>query len=111
MDTETYIIINIHNEPELLKLILDTMPYLPGWKINNNVSMAKEAWKNYPNRTASYFSFDFSDKEFAWEVSDENISDCDKEAAISIKNMSHLSIFLDGVYDMTREMYPDQLYD
>lgn len=36
-----YIIINIHNEPDLLQLIMDTIPYIPGWITNSN----RKEWK------------------------------------------------------------------
>jgi hypothetical protein len=110
MMSENYIVINIHNESDLLQLILDTVPYIPGWITNNNVVIrknGKDEWKNYPNKTASYFSFDFPHREFGWEVSDENITEYEKEKAIYIKNVHHLSIFLNKIYEMTLEIYPN----
>lgn len=71
--------IDIFNDPEVLLLILETIPYIPGWKIANNVAInmkqakskkAQGAWTKTDNLTPRFFVFDFNEKEFEWDKED-----------------------------------------
>ena len=105
------ILVNIHNSPDLLQLIVDTIPYIPGWKVVGNakkrVQNKAHNWDKYRNKTASYFMFDMKERSFSWEMGDDEISESEKRKQIYIKNISHLSIFLDKIYEMTLENFPD----
>lgn len=101
MTNKDYTIINIHNDPYLLQLIEDTIPYLPGWKISNNAIGSEQqttTWKDYINKTPSYFAFNVRAKYFCWFAEDNNI---DNTRTIYIKNIGHLSRFLDKIYEIS----------
>ena len=97
-----YITINIHNDPEILQLIVDTIPYMPGWKLcdnaNKTVQIKAGGWTHYRNKTASYFTFNIVEKLFVWEVTDEGGS---KMKSLYIRNLEHISRIMDKIYEAT----------
>ena len=71
------ITIDIKNQPEVLQLIIDTVPYMPGWTISGNVlgNMGGGGkfhhWEDCRNKTARFYMFRFSDKSVAWVYPDD----------------------------------------
>jgi len=111
MDLENIFLVNIHNSPDLLQLIVDTIPYIPGWKVGSNAKKSVQDknryWYKCRNKTPSYFSFNMKNRSFSWEMEDNEATEYQKQNEIYIKNISHLSIFLNKIYEMTLEIFPD----
>ena len=89
--------IDIHNDPSLFDLIINSIPYLPGWEIDNSVNSVY--WKNYPHRTARFFTFSFITRNLVWAYLDEHENNVPN--LISIRNAAQMSRILNRIYDYT----------
>ena len=65
MDT-TAIHIFINHDPEILDLIKETIPYIPGWVFHQNAYPTNPHWKNFKKKIGTYYRFGFKDKVFEW---------------------------------------------
>ena len=97
MTRETSITVDIHNNPELLKLIHDTMPYMNGWWYHPSAGLNNQHWKEYPNKTARYFRFKLDNKRFIWSHYD-NTPPTGK--IYSITSIPTMSSMLEVIYQM-----------
>lgn len=77
--------IDINNDPKILQVILDSLSYLDSpW--TTWVKMDNSYWKeHYPNETARYFGFNFSERRFLWASYDTS-----KEYHYSVPDHSHV---------------------
>jgi hypothetical protein len=92
--------IDIHNDPFLLQLILDTLPYMHGnWTVNGNVTSNLNnpcfEWKKCQNGIPRYFRFSSHCIDFSWAALDTDPPDSN---TINIKNEAQLSRLLDQLY-------------
>lgn len=101
-----YLYIDINNDPKVLRLIIDTIPYLHStWSINENVLYNLDPntvyWQALPNKTAKYFVFDFENKTFMWSFYDDsykvNMAEFNR-----IRNIQSASELMDYVYEVDR---------
>jgi len=93
------IIIDIGNNPEILQLIRESIPYLPGWEALSNTEPGNYYWDVYPNKTPRYFKFDFTYKQFTWACKDEEGDQLPKDNVTRIKTTAHISKLLNSIYE------------
>jgi hypothetical protein len=99
-ELDKYLIIDIQNNKEILQLILDTIPYLPGsWKIEQNVHFDNHWWSKFPNGVARFFGFDFDEKRFTWAADD--FYPPTWAPVVQIQDEAQASRLMDDVYDKT----------
>ncbi len=98
------VFININHNPSVFRLIMDTIPYLPGWKADVNTDPNNVHWKNLKNKTASVFSFDIDDGKFSWygEYPKPGIT------PIPIHTEAAASKLLDIIYVLTIRKIPSE---
>lgn len=101
LNRKTDIVIDIHNDPGILRLVIDTIPYMQGWTVDCNVTH-NDMWYEYPNHTAKYFAFRLACKRFEWSQYDEKETDIPPVFINSIKEMSEM---LEYIYEKGKNAF------
>jgi len=99
MNNKAYIDVDINNNPELLWLILDTLPYMNGWNCDGSIFTHPEglnpAWKIYFNNIPTYLCFDLVLKIVLWHDKYPIPTD-----ATEIKSTADLSTLLEFINEL-----------
>jgi hypothetical protein len=95
-----YITIDIKNNPEVLRIIVDTVPYLPGWKLESNITDNVKNplwnWYKFRNRTPRFFAVSIKGKSISWERDDADENEGPPD--VIMDTPSKISNFLDDLY-------------
>jgi hypothetical protein len=90
--TNVYIFLDTRNRFELIQCIVDTIPFMDGWSLDNNIKMNMLNYEKHPdNFVGAGFGFQLEDKRFYWR-SNTNSPWGDERI---ITNMAELSELLD----------------
>ncbi len=94
-----HLYIDIHNDPDILQTIIDSIPYLPnGWEADTSAFPGNGHWNNYPNKTARFFVFHVGDKRSNWAF-----YDTDAVSHVNmylIRDVAHVSKLMDKIYEL-----------
>lgn len=101
----TWIIVNIHNDPELYNLVIATIPYMRGWSYDG-YSMAKTLpnpkWDSYPNGIPKFLRFDMCVRVVRVPSFEHD------ETARLVADTTELSALLESINEWCLELNPDQ---
>ncbi len=104
---EQSITVDIRNNPEVLRLIVDTIPYMDGWILNANITFNVKTpfvWKNYPNHTPRFIKFKLNNKEATWAYEDDSA----KGGEPVIDSIFKMSKVLDHIYLQSLTLRPEK---
>lgn len=95
-----HLYIDIHNDPEILQTIIDSIPFLPTtWEVAFNATPPNMHWNTYPNKTARYFVFHFKNKEFSWAFDDSGPIP-NNFNFYTIRDIAYVSKLMDKIYEI-----------
>ena len=92
------IVIDINNNPEILDVIIKSLPFLPNkWTVDANVNRSNNYWQSVPNKIPRFFYFNFDNHNFEWMCYDHDNPQASELHKLT--SISAASKFMDYIYE------------